>query len=83
MARFRIAAMGAVGSGVALVPLVPVSGASADTVAYELYCPGSPVGKLVINDVMTTSPSASPISKSRSRFPPASRARQQLWATPR
>lgn len=51
-----MAAMVALGAGLILLPFVPLSGgsASADTAPYELYCPGTPVGRLVMNDVQTT-----------------------------
>jgi hypothetical protein len=61
--RKRRSVIVALGSSLAFVLIVPLLGgsASADTAAYELYCPGSPIGNLVINNVITTgtmSPSA-------------------------
>jgi hypothetical protein len=63
MIRSRRGVIVALGSSLAFVLIVPLSGgnASADTPAYELYCPGTPVGNLAINNVVTTgtmSPSA-------------------------
>ncbi len=52
-----VAVVAAFGSALSLlVSLGPLSGgaASADTVAYELYCPRSQVGNLALNDVTTT-----------------------------
>jgi len=41
---------GAIGSLV----LLPATSAFADTQPYELYCPGTPVGTIALNDVVTT-----------------------------
>jgi hypothetical protein len=52
----RIAASVALGVALIVLPFLPLTGgsASADTIAYELYCPGTPVGNLVMNGVHTT-----------------------------
>ena len=60
--------------GIAMLVAVLIEGsitpAFADTSPYELYCPGTPVGNVVINDVTTIgtlsppSPSAEPFSLS-------------------
>jgi len=52
----RMAAIVALGVALTILPFLPLAdgSASADTVPYELYCPRSPVGNLVLNDVQTT-----------------------------
>lgn len=52
----RMAAIVALGMAPTVLPFLPLSGgsASADTVPYELYCPRTPVGNIVMNDVHTT-----------------------------
>lgn len=44
------------GSGVAIGSflLLPATSAFADTQPYELYCPGTPVGTIALNDVVTS-----------------------------
>ena len=52
----RMAALVVLGMALTVFPFLPSSGgsASADTVPYELYCPRTPVGNIVMNDVQTT-----------------------------
>jgi hypothetical protein len=53
--RRRMAAIVALGISLTILPFLPLSGgsASAATVPYELYCPRTPVGNIVMNDVET------------------------------
>ena len=48
-----VAGMVGAGAGVVSMMAVTASPAFADTQAYELYCPGTPVGNIVLNDVVT------------------------------
>ena len=54
VAAAMVAGMGTASGGVLLALAAPAGTASADTPPYELYCPGTPVGNIVLNDVVTT-----------------------------
>jgi len=47
-------ALAVCGSSTILAVMAPSSPAHADTSAYELYCPGTPVGTIVMNGTVTT-----------------------------
>ena len=53
--RLTAVVAGIVGAGAGVVSMMAAtaSPAFADTQAYELYCPGTPVGNIVLNDVVT------------------------------
>ena len=48
-----VAGMVGAGAGVVSMMAVTATPAFADTQAFELYCPGTPVGNIVLNDVVT------------------------------
>ncbi len=50
----RLAGSAAIVGGVTFAILSGPGSAYADTAPYELYCPGTPVGNIAINDVVTT-----------------------------
>jgi len=49
-----VLSLAGVSGGVALTLALPAAGAFADTPAYELYCPKTPVGDIVLNNVVTS-----------------------------
>jgi hypothetical protein len=49
-----VAGLAAASGGVVLALAVPAGSALADTPPYELYCPGTAVGNVVLNDVVTS-----------------------------
>jgi len=50
----RLAAAGSVLGSLGFAAMAGASPVYADTPAYELYCPGTPIGNIVLNDVVTT-----------------------------
>jgi hypothetical protein len=49
-----VAGVVATGASVVVLGVASASPAFADTQGYELYCPGTPVGNIALNDVITT-----------------------------
>ena len=55
LAAVSLMTLGAVGAGVvASIVALPATSAFASTQPYELYCPGTPVGTIALNNVVTT-----------------------------
>jgi len=53
-AAAMVVGLGTASGGVLLALAAPAGTAYADSAPYELYCPGTPVGNIVLNDAVTT-----------------------------